>query len=130
MAERQSVASALGEQTEWRLSFQSLEILAAELRGSLALAGPAKGQGSAFNWFRAAADRQKPATMLNPPIILTPLAMRLGDYHIARNQGHQAVEAYSEALAAFPRDMETEKRLVKARELAAQQPKPVEEPAE
>ncbi len=130
MAKRQSVATALGEQTEWRVSFQSLEMLAAELRGSLALAGPADGKGSAFNWFRATADRQKPATMLNPPIILTPMAMRLGDYHIARNQGHQAVEAYSEALVAFPRDMETEQRLVKARALAAQQPKPVEEPVE
>lgn len=130
MAKRQTVAAVLGEQTVWRTSFQSLEMLAAELRGRLALAGPAAGHGSAFNWFRAAADRQKPATMLNAPSILTPMAMRLGDYHIARNQGHQAVEAYSEALAAFPRDMETEKRLEKARKLAAQQPKPVEEPVE
>ncbi len=130
MAKRQSVASALGEQTEWRVSIQSLEMLAAELRGRLALAGPPVGHGSAFNWFRAAADRQKPSTLLNAPGILTPMATRLGDYHIARNQGHQAVKAYSEALAAFPRDMETEKRLAKARELAAQQPEPVEEPEE
>jgi hypothetical protein len=130
MAKRPPVGYALGEQTEWRASFHALEMLAAELRGSLALAGPAAGQGSAFNWFRAAADRQKPSTVLNAPSLLTPMAMRLGDYHIIRNQGHQAVAAYGEALADFPGDVETEKRLVKARELAAQQPEPAAEPAE
>jgi tetratricopeptide (TPR) repeat protein len=130
MAKRQSMATVLGEQTVWRTSFQSLEMLAAELRGRLALAGPPAGHGSAFNWFRASADRQKPATMLNPPGILTPMAMRLGDYHLARNQGHQAMEAYTEALAAFPGDAETETRLAKARELAAEQPAPKEETPE
>lgn len=130
MAKRQRVAYALGEQTEWRASFHALEMLAAELRGNLALAGPAAGQGSAFNWFRAAADRQKPSSVLNAPGLLTPMAMRLGDYHLARNQGHQAVAAYTEAIAAFPGDVETEKRLAKARELAAQQPEPAGEAAE
>jgi tetratricopeptide (TPR) repeat protein len=130
MAKRQNVAYALGEQTEWRASFHALEMLAAELRGNLALAGPAAGHGTAFNWFRAAADRQKPSSALNVPSLLTPMAMRLGDYHIARNQGHQAVAAYTEALADFPGDVETEKRLAKARELAAQQPEPAAEPAE
>jgi hypothetical protein len=130
MARRQSVATVLGEQTVWRNSFQSLEMLAAELRGRLALAGPPAGHGSAFNWFRAAADRQKPVAMLNPPSILTPMAMRLGDHHMARNQGHRAVEAYEEAIAAFPGDTETRERLANARELAARQPQPAEEPLE
>ena len=130
MAKRQTMATVLGEQTLWRTSFQSLEMLAAELRGSLALAGPAAGHGSAFNWFRASADRQKPPTMLNPPFILTPMAMRLGDYHIARNQGHQAVEAYEEAITAFPGDTQTQQRLANARQLAAKQPKPAEAPLE
>lgn len=124
MSKRQSIASAIGERTEWRDSFQALEMLAAELNGRLALSGPPAGHGSAFNWFRAAADRQKPATMLNPPSILTPMATRLGDYHLARNHGHKAVEAYEEALASFPGDTETEGRLARARPLAAKQPKP------
>ena len=130
MSQRQATAIVIVERTEWVGSFQSLEMLAAELRGRLALAGPPAGHGSAFNWFRAAADRQRPATMLNPPSILTPMAMRLGDYFIARNQGHNAVAAYEEALTAYPGDMETETRLAKARELAATQPKPAEEPEE
>ncbi len=130
MEKRQSVAIIQGEQTFWRTSFQSLEMLAMELRGRLALAGPVGGHSAAFNWFRATADRQKFAPMLNPPSILTPMAMRLGDYYTARNEGHKAVEAYEEAITDFPGDIQTEKRLANARELAARQPKPVEEPVE
>jgi hypothetical protein len=40
------------------------------------------------------------------------------------------MEAYTEALAAFPGDAETETRLAKARELAAEQPTPKEETPE
>ena len=85
MAERQKLAASMGEIAQWNRSFRAMEVLAAELKGRLALAGPPAGHGSAFNWFRAAADRQRPASMLNAPPILTPMAMRLGDYFIARN---------------------------------------------
>ncbi len=73
-------------------------------------------------------DRQKPATMLNAPPILTPMAMRLGDYFIARNQPYKAVRAYEEALLSFPNDAETMTRLEKAKELAkAAGPEPEED---
>jgi tetratricopeptide (TPR) repeat protein len=128
MAERQKIAASFGEQTQWSRSFRAIEVLAAELHGRLALAGPHAGHGSAFNWFRAATDRQKPTTMLNAPPILTPMAMRLGDYFIARNLPHKAVRAYEEALASFPKDAETLVRLEKARKLAeAAGPEPKEE---
>lgn len=128
MSKRQSIAAAVGEQTEWSRSFRALEVLAAELRGRLALAGPPAGHGSAFNWFRGATDRQKPATMLNAPAILTPMAMRLGDYFLARNLPHKAVRSYEEALRGFPKDAETMTRLEKARKLAeAAGPEPEEE---
>jgi tetratricopeptide (TPR) repeat protein len=118
MVKRQAVASAIGERAEWLGSFRALEVLAAELRGRLALAGPPAGHGSAFNWFRGAADRQLHSTMLSPPALLTPMGMRLGDYFIARNQPAKAVEAYEEASERFPNDKETLERLKKARELA------------
>ncbi|QTN31826.1 hypothetical protein HZ994_05615 [Akkermansiaceae bacterium] len=130
MAQRRNIASAVGEQTEWNRSFRALEMLAAELRGRLALAGPPAGHGSAFNWFRGAADRQKAATMLNTPPILTPMAMRLGDYFIARNLPYKAVRAYEEALERFPNDAESIARLEKAGKLAeASGPEPAEEDA-
>ncbi|MFD2257907.1 hypothetical protein ACFSSA_14595 [Luteolibacter algae] len=115
MAKKQNIAAAIGERSEWLRSFRALEVLAAELRGRLALAGPPAGHGSAFNWFRAATDRQRPATMLSPPPLLTPMVTRLGDYYIARNQPAEAIEAYTEALMKFPNDHETLQRLESAR---------------
>jgi len=117
MAEQQNAASAIGEFTEWRRSFIAFEVLSAELRGLQALAGPLEGRGSAFNWFRAAADRQRPATMLNPPPILTPMAMRLGDYFIESGMPAKAIDAYEEALDKYPNNEETLIRLRKVEAL-------------
>lgn len=124
MAKKQQVASQIGEYSEWRRSFLALEILAAELRGRLALAGPREGHGSAFNWFRAAADRQRPTTMMNPPAILMPMATRLGDYFLAINDPAKALEAYKEALDKFPKDQETLERAEKAKDIALTLPAP------
>ncbi len=117
MSKRQSVSSLIGERSEWARSFHALEVLAAELRGRSALTGPAQGRGSAFNWFRAAADRQKPTTMLETPPLLTPMATLLGDYYLSINEPTKAIEAFEEALAAFPNDEVTLERMKKAKEL-------------
>ncbi|MEP2774615.1 MAG: hypothetical protein ABJQ29_06470 [Luteolibacter sp.] len=118
MVKKRAAAFTIGEQSEWMYAFRSLEVLAAELRGRLALAGPEDGRGSAFNWFRAAADRQKPATMLNPPALLTPMAMRLGDYYLAAGKPRDAVNAYQEALEDFPNNQVTLDKLIEAKKLA------------
>ena len=114
MSKKQAVSSAIGERSEWNRSFKSLEVLAAELRGRLALARPVGGHGSAFNWFRAATDRQVRSTMLAAPPILTPMSIRLGDFFLTQREPAKAVEAYLEALAAFPNDVEAMRRLEKA----------------
>ncbi len=126
MAKKQVAASAIGERSEWNRAFRSLEVLAAELRGRMSLAGPPSGHGSAFNWFRAAADRQVPSTMLTAPPLLTPMAMRLGDYFIVRDEPAKAVDAYLEALEKFPNDTETLRRLEKAYGLAGETAKAAE----
>jgi tetratricopeptide (TPR) repeat protein len=118
MARKQQIAAAIGEFSEWRRSFTAMEILAAELRGRLALAGPKEGHGSAFNWFRAATDRQRATTMLSPPPILTPMATRLGDYFLTAKKPARALEAYKEALEKFPEDQETLNQVEKAKEMA------------
>lgn len=120
MLKKRSAAFNIGEQSEWMNGFRSLEVLAAELRGRLALAGPKDGRGSAFNWFRAAADRQKPATMLNPPSLLTPMAMRLGDYYLASGKPRDAVDAYEEALEDFPNNQVTLDKLRDAKKVVAE----------
>lgn len=126
MTKKQEVSSVIGERSEWNRSFRSLEVLAADLRGRLALAGPRSGHGSAFNWFRAATDRQVRSSMLSAPPLLTPMALHLGDYFLTQNDPTKALKAYLEALTAFPDDIEGLRRLEKAYKLAEQPDKAAE----
>jgi tetratricopeptide (TPR) repeat protein len=105
MSKTQTEATAIGERSAWTRAFRALEVLASDLRGRLALAGPKTGVGTAYNWFASAADRQQPASMMFPPMILTPMAIRLGEYYLAVKQPKEAIEAYQRALTAFPNDM-------------------------
>lgn len=116
MAKQQTTASAKGEFAEWRRAMLNLEMLNANLRGHLALAGPKEGRGSAFNWFRAAADRQRTATLMHPPLILSPMANDLGEYFLTINQPAKAIAAYQEAITKFPNDPSTLNRIKKAQE--------------
>ena len=105
MAKTRNQAQAGGEQSEWLRSFRAMEVLASELRGRLAMAGQATMRGVAYNWFRSAMDHQQPAPLLMPPAILTPMAARLGEYHLISKQADDAIEAYQQALASRPNDM-------------------------
>ncbi|MCX6866069.1 MAG: hypothetical protein NTV46_07590, partial [Verrucomicrobia bacterium] len=116
MAKTQAAAAASGERSAWIRSFHALEVLASELRGRLALAGPKDKQGTAYNWFSGAADLQHPSSLLLPPMILTPMAARLGDYYLATTNPTKAIAAYQQALTIFPNDMKTLSGLKRAYE--------------
>lgn len=105
MSKTQAASHASGERSAWNRSFRALEVLASDLRGRLALAGPPDRRGTAYNWFASATDRQHPSPMMFPPMILTPMAIRLGEYYLAMNQPVEAIESYERALASFPNDM-------------------------
>ncbi len=107
MSKKQAAANDSGERSNWNRSFHALEVIASELRGRLTLAGPKDRRGTAYNWLASAEDRQRPASMLFPPLILSPMAGRLGDYYLAMAQPLDAIEAYQRALIAFPNDMQT-----------------------
>jgi tetratricopeptide (TPR) repeat protein len=126
MAKAQAAANNGGERSAWNRSFRALEMLASEVRGRLALAGPKAIRGSAYNWFRAAADRQRPAVMLYPPLVLTPMAARLGYYYMLEKDSAKALEAFNEALAAFPNNLEALLGLQRAYEAAKQTDKAAE----
>ena len=119
MQATQAGAAANGERSSWIRSFRALEVLSSEVRGHLALAGPAHKQGTAYNWFSAAADRQLPAPMCFPPLLLTPMAARLGAYYLTSQKPADAIEAYQRALAAFPNDLDALAGLQHAYEAAA-----------
>jgi tetratricopeptide (TPR) repeat protein len=122
MAKTQSAATASGERSTWIRSFHALELLASDVRGRLALAGPKNNRETAYNWFSAAEDRQHPSPLLLPPMILTPMAARLGDFFLATRKPPEAIEAYQRALTAFPNDMSTLTGLKRAYEAAENPP--------
>ena len=105
MANTQKDAVIHGERSPWNRAFRALEVLASDVRGRLAMAGPENSRGIAYNWFSSATDRQHPSPMLCPPMVLTPMAIRLGDFHLADHKPADAIEAYQRALASFPNDL-------------------------
>ena len=105
MEKTQAAANGRGERSPWNRAFRALEVLASDLRGRVALAGPKSEIGSAYNWFSSATDRQHPAPMMFPPMLLTPMAIHIGDYFLAVGRTTDAEEAYQRALAVFPNDM-------------------------
>ena len=115
MAANQDLAKVTGERSEWVRSFKALEVIASDLRGLLALKGPKSGRGSAYNWFASAAERQQRATMLHPPLLLTPMHNRLGFYHLETGETEKAIGNFSRALADRPGDPRALKGLESAR---------------
>jgi tetratricopeptide (TPR) repeat protein len=43
--------------------------------------------------------------MMFPPMLLTPMSIRLGEYYLAVGQPAEAIESYQRALGIFPNDM-------------------------
>ncbi len=111
-------AAANGERSAWFKAFKTLEILASDLNGQVAFYGPRENIGSAYNWFSAAADRQRPASLMLPPLIFTPMASHLGEYYLAIAKPTEAIDAFKRALTAFPNDLRSFIGLKKAYEKA------------
>jgi tetratricopeptide (TPR) repeat protein len=115
MTKQKDIASAKGEFAQWRQALLHLEMLNANLRGHLALAGPKEIQGSALNWFLSAADRQRTSSLMHPPLILSPMACDLGDYYLSINQPDKSLAAYQEAITKYPNEPSTLKRIEKVK---------------
>lgn len=118
MSATQKTAAAGGERSQWTRSFRALEVLASDVRGRLAMMGPKEKRATAYNWYASATDRQHPAPMLLPPMIITPMAARLGAFYLASKKPDEAIEAYQRALASFPNDMNSLVGLKSACEVA------------
>ena len=120
MAKLQPAANQNGERSAWTRAFKALELLACDLRGRMALRAQRELRGAAFNWFRSAADRQRPAVMLYPPLILSAELVKLGYYHLLDEKPEAAVVAFKDALQAYPNDIEGLQGLQRALEAAKQ----------
>jgi hypothetical protein len=116
MGKTRQAASAAGERSSWARGYTALEIAASELRGAMAMAGGKESMVSAFNWYRAALDRQTPPTMMMPPIALLPMETRLAEYFLGRNETKAAIDILVEAQGKYTHDVEILNRLQKAME--------------
>jgi tetratricopeptide (TPR) repeat protein len=115
MSGSQKLASQSAERSEWNRAFSALEMITANARGQLALAGPEENRNIAYNWFSAAADRQTPSPLMKAPLVFTPMAGQIGEYYLTINQTPDAIEAFERALKSFPKDTRLVERLASAR---------------
>ena len=102
MAKAQPLALEGGERSAWVRAFRAFETLVYETRGEVALAGPKNLRGTAYNWFSSAADAQTRATMLLPPLVLTPQLARVGHVLLAEGKAEDAREVFNQTLALYP----------------------------
>ncbi len=114
MAENRDAAAAAGERSAWVRAFKALDITASEARGMISMADTKGTVNTAFDWYRSAAYRQGPPTMLMPPTVLLPMQCRLAEYHMAKNEFPAAVATLEEAQRLYTNDIEVLTRLQKA----------------
>lgn len=106
MVGTQAASGMLGERSAWMRAFRATEVLASDLRGRLALLAPAGQRGSAYNWFASAMDRQHLTPMMFPPMILTPMGLRVGEFYLSTGESAKAIETFNEVLESYPDDMQ------------------------
>lgn len=94
-------AMATGERSPWMRLFKGLEVMASECRGLISMADD---RSSAFNWYRSAVDRQEPATLMMPPMVLLPMEVRLAEYFIAGEEWSRAEETLDAGDLRRPND--------------------------
>ena len=83
----------------------SLAVYDMELAGLIALDGKDGSRAIALNWFMSARDKQGIPSLMMPPLVLSPMENRLGEYYLRVGQNADAYEAYQEALRRYPNNM-------------------------
>ncbi len=98
-------ALGLGERSQWLRAHRGLKVLLNDVRGHIASNGPADLRPTAFNWYQSAIDHQRHETLLYAPMLLTPMAARLGDFFLRQQEAEKATKHYEEALKIIPSDI-------------------------
>ena len=107
-------AIALGERSQWLRARRALQVLLNDVRGYIAATGPEDMRDTAYNWYSSAMDHQRHESLLYPPMILTPMPARLGDFFLEREDADKATHYYERALKQIPSDIDSLQGLRKA----------------
>lgn len=104
---KQATATRSSSISEYVRAVTALQVYAAEARGLLALAGDASEKQLARSWFKSAAEKQQRPSLLMPPVVVSPMELRLAKYYQQMDAPKEAVEAYQAALQRRPNDLES-----------------------
>ena len=104
MATARKAAIGWGEISAFARAFSCVEILSADLQGTITFQ-TGKVKSAAYNWFAGARDRQSPASRLMPPIVLCPMHAKTGGYFLNQGREAEAIEEFDDGLKLWPNDL-------------------------
>lgn len=100
-----SNASKSSSISEYVRAATALEVYAAEARGMVAWSGDASERGVARSWFTSAIGKQQRPSLLMPPVVVSPMELRLAEYYDQVGENNRAAEFYRQALLRRPNDL-------------------------
>lgn len=94
--------------SEYVRALAGVKVYAAEVRGLVALAQASSSSQRqiARSWFKTAVDKQQRPALLMPPVVLSPMELRLAQYYLAAEDSAKAVESYQSAIRRRPNDLQ------------------------
>ncbi|MGB2403182.1 MAG: hypothetical protein ACPIA7_07200 [Akkermansiaceae bacterium] len=83
----------------------SLAVYDMELAGLIAATGDENTRSTALNHFMSARDKQGVPSLMMPPLVLSAMENRIGDYYYTTGRHAHAYEAYYQGLERYPHNM-------------------------
>ena len=93
--------------SEYVRAVSALEVYEAEARGFVALARATSDSQRqiARTWFKSAVEKQQRPSLLMPPVVVSPMEVRLAEFYTGTNNNDKAVESYQAAIRRRPNDL-------------------------
>ena len=93
--------------SEYVRAFKGLEVYEAEARGFIALARATTDSQRqiARTWFKSAIEKQQRPSLLMPPVVVSPMEVRLAEFYTGTNNYDQAAASYQAAIRRRPNDL-------------------------
>lgn len=104
---QKKLAAKTSTYSAWMRALNTVNILAAELRGIFSQMEEGAMRGAAVNWFQGAAERQSRPENLLPPSLDYPMELRLGRFYLSEDKADLAAKAFRKGLDVRPNHLKT-----------------------
>lgn len=93
--------------SEYVRAVSGLEAFEAEARGFIALARATtvSQRQIARTWFKSAVGKQQRPSLLMPPVVVSPMEVRLAEFYAGSDNFEEAAESYQAAIRRRPNDL-------------------------